>query len=244
MHRPSRTKSLEPAPTPFGGHGRASPGYPDHVARPCPSIGVAGTSPAMTRYFCARASKISPRRPRPIRMLSFARVKKRKHREDHMTLQHQAPSLGRVALVSTLLIGVSHAALAAETTYQRLLNARAEPQNWLMRMGGYDNWNYSPSTGSTRATSPTSRSSSWRRSAIPAGRAKAISISRRWSRTASCTSATSISNTGSSTSATRSRRSCGNTMPRCRAAARACTASRCSATTSISTPAATARTRG
>ena len=61
-----------------------------------------------------------------------------------MTLQHQAPSLGRVALISTLLIGVSHAALAAETTYQRLLNARAEPQNWLMRMGGYDNWNYSP----------------------------------------------------------------------------------------------------
>ncbi len=60
-----------------------------------------------------------------------------------MTLLHQAPCLGRVALVSTLLIGVSHAALAAETTYQRLLNARAEPQNWLMRMGGYDNWNYS-----------------------------------------------------------------------------------------------------
>jgi alcohol dehydrogenase (cytochrome c) len=61
-----------------------------------------------------------------------------------MTLQHQAPSLGRVALVSTLLIGVSHTALAAETTYQRLLNARAEPQNWLMRTGSYDNWNYSP----------------------------------------------------------------------------------------------------
>jgi alcohol dehydrogenase (cytochrome c) len=62
-----------------------------------------------------------------------------------MTVQHhQSPSLGRVALVSTLLIGVGHAALAAETTYQRLLNARAEPQNWLMRTGSYDNWNYSP----------------------------------------------------------------------------------------------------
>jgi alcohol dehydrogenase (cytochrome c) len=55
--------------------------------------------------------------------------------------QHQP--LGRVALLATLLIGVSHAALAAETTYQRLLNAHAEPQNWLMRMGSYDNWNYS-----------------------------------------------------------------------------------------------------
>src|SRR5262249_36367071 len=34
-------------------------------------------------------------------------------------------------------------ASAAETTYQRLLNARAEPQNWLMRMGSYGNWNHS-----------------------------------------------------------------------------------------------------
>ena len=56
--------------------------------------------------------------------------------------QHSAP-FGRVALAATLLVGVSHAAFAAETTYQRLLNAHAEPQNWLMRMGSYDNWNYS-----------------------------------------------------------------------------------------------------
>jgi glucose dehydrogenase len=76
-------------------------------------------------------------------MLSFAGVKKPKHREDHMTVQHQSTHFGRAALVASLLIGVSHAALAAETTYQRLLNARAEPQNWLMRMGSYDNWNYS-----------------------------------------------------------------------------------------------------
>ena len=61
-----------------------------------------------------------------------------------MTVQHHRfPPLRRVALVASLLVGVSHAALAAETTYQRLLNARAEPQNWLMRMGSYDNWNYS-----------------------------------------------------------------------------------------------------
>jgi alcohol dehydrogenase (cytochrome c) len=60
-----------------------------------------------------------------------------------MTMQHQYTPFGRAALVASLLIGVSHAALAAETTYQRLLNARAEPQNWLMRMGSYDNWNYS-----------------------------------------------------------------------------------------------------
>jgi alcohol dehydrogenase (cytochrome c) len=61
-----------------------------------------------------------------------------------MTVQPRSTPLGRVALVSTLLVGVSHAALAVDTTYQRLLNARAEPQNWLMRMGSYDNWNYSP----------------------------------------------------------------------------------------------------
>jgi septal ring factor EnvC (AmiA/AmiB activator) len=29
-------------------HGRACPGHPDHMALPCPVIGVAGTSPAMT----------------------------------------------------------------------------------------------------------------------------------------------------------------------------------------------------
>jgi alcohol dehydrogenase (cytochrome c) len=60
-----------------------------------------------------------------------------------MTMQQHSAPLGRVALVATLLVGVSHAALAAETTYQRLLNARGEPQNWLMRMGSYDNWNHS-----------------------------------------------------------------------------------------------------
>src|ERR1700686_1199957 len=39
--------------------------------------------------------------------------------------------------------GFCFSAAAAETTYQRLLNASAEPQNWLMRMGNYSNWNYS-----------------------------------------------------------------------------------------------------
>jgi len=34
-------------------------------------------------------------------------------------------------------------ASAAEVTYQRLLNASSEPQNWLMRMGNYSNWNHS-----------------------------------------------------------------------------------------------------
>jgi glucose dehydrogenase len=32
---------------------------------------------------------------------------------------------------------------AAEVTYQRLINASSEPQNWLMRMGNYANWNHS-----------------------------------------------------------------------------------------------------
>jgi len=41
------------------------------------------------------------------------------------------------------LVGSSIPALAAEVTYERLLNASAEPQNWLMRMGNYSNWNHS-----------------------------------------------------------------------------------------------------
>src|SRR5450432_1741654 len=49
--------------------------------------------------------------------------------------------LAATALASSLVAGVP--ASAAEVTYQRLLNASAEPQNWLMRMGNYSNWNHS-----------------------------------------------------------------------------------------------------
>src|SRR5216683_3451020 len=50
--------------------------------------------------------------------------------------------LAGTALGSCLGLSVVPAA-AAEVTYQRLLNASAEPQNWLMRMGNYANWNNS-----------------------------------------------------------------------------------------------------
>jgi len=46
-------------------------------------------------------------------------------------------------LLASTALGFCFSAQAAETTYQRLLNASAEPQNWLMRMGNYSNWNYS-----------------------------------------------------------------------------------------------------
>ena len=46
-------------------------------------------------------------------------------------------------LLASTALGFCLSAQAAETTYQRLLNAPAEPQNWLMRMGNYSNWNYS-----------------------------------------------------------------------------------------------------
>ena len=45
--------------------------------------------------------------------------------------------------VASAVFALCCSASAAETTYQRLLNARAEPQNWLMRMGSYGNWNHS-----------------------------------------------------------------------------------------------------
>ena len=51
--------------------------------------------------------------------------------------------LGLAGLIAAPALGFSLAAPAAETTYQRLLNASAEPQNWLMRMGNYGNWNHS-----------------------------------------------------------------------------------------------------
>ena len=45
--------------------------------------------------------------------------------------------------VASAIVGLCVPASAAETTYQRLLNSSAEPQNWLMRMGNYGNWNNS-----------------------------------------------------------------------------------------------------
>jgi glucose dehydrogenase len=49
-------------------------------------------------------------------------------------------------LIAGAVLGHCHSAPAAETTYQRLLNSAAEPQNWLMRMGSYGNWNHSALT--------------------------------------------------------------------------------------------------
>src|SRR5882757_4534421 len=54
-----------------------------------------------------------------------------------------AERLGLAGLVAGTTLGFCFSAQAAETTYQRLLNASAEPQNWLMRMGNYSNWNHS-----------------------------------------------------------------------------------------------------
>src|SRR6202795_2671734 len=54
-----------------------------------------------------------------------------------------AERLGLASLLAGTALGFCLSAQAAETTYQRLLNASAEPQNWLMRMGNYSNWNYS-----------------------------------------------------------------------------------------------------
>jgi alcohol dehydrogenase (cytochrome c) len=54
-----------------------------------------------------------------------------------------AERLGLAGLVAGTTLGFCFSATAAETTYQRLLNAASEPQNWLMRMGNYSNWNYS-----------------------------------------------------------------------------------------------------
>ena len=71
--------------------------------------------------------------------------------------------LGLAALVSGAALGCCLSASAAETTYQQLLNASAAPQNWLMRMGNYSNWNHSALTQIDKVTSPISRSSSWPR---------------------------------------------------------------------------------
>jgi len=61
-----------------------------------------------------------------------------------MTIRGRASGrLGLAGLIAAVTLGHCLSASAAETTYQRLLNAPAEPQNWLMRMGSYGNWNHS-----------------------------------------------------------------------------------------------------
>jgi alcohol dehydrogenase (cytochrome c) len=61
-----------------------------------------------------------------------------------MTIRgHCAARLGLAGLVAGTTLGFCFSASAAETTYQGLLNASAAPQNWLMRMGSYSNWNNS-----------------------------------------------------------------------------------------------------
>ncbi len=50
----------------------------------------------------------------------------------------------RVALATTMLIGAP--ALAAEVTFERLVNADKEPQNWLMNHRTYDGQRFSPLT--------------------------------------------------------------------------------------------------
>src|SRR6516225_219506 len=55
----------------------------------------------------------------------------------------RARKVGLAGLLATTTLGFAGSAMAAETTYQRLLNSSSEPQNWLMRMGNYSNWNNS-----------------------------------------------------------------------------------------------------
>ena len=51
--------------------------------------------------------------------------------------------LGLAGLLVGTAFGFCVSVSAAETTYQGLLDSAATPQNWLMRMGNYANWNHS-----------------------------------------------------------------------------------------------------
>jgi len=79
-----------------------------------------------------------------IRRRTFARrsSKRRDVTELHLKRLGLAALLAATALGSCLGLSVVPGS-AAEVTYQRLLNASSEPQNWLMRMGNYSNWNHS-----------------------------------------------------------------------------------------------------
>jgi alcohol dehydrogenase (cytochrome c) len=60
-----------------------------------------------------------------------------------MTIRRSTIAVLLASVALSAFVGTATSAQAAEVTYQRLLNASSEPQNWLMRMGNYANWNHS-----------------------------------------------------------------------------------------------------
>jgi len=52
--------------------------------------------------------------------------------------------LGYLAVVVLTVVGFSELSFAQNVTYERLLHADDEPQNWLMSGGNYQAWRYSP----------------------------------------------------------------------------------------------------
>jgi alcohol dehydrogenase (cytochrome c) len=59
--------------------------------------------------------------------------------------------LGFSALVGSLALPIATLANAAEVTFERLVNADREPQNWLMNHRTYDAQRYSPVARITRS---------------------------------------------------------------------------------------------
>ena len=117
-----------------------------------------------------------------------------------MTIRGRASRrLGLAGLIAAATLGHCLSASAAETTYQRLLNAPAEPQNWLMRMGSYGNWNHSALTQIDKTNVANLKVKFMASLSDPNRPSKGNQYLPRWSKTAFCMWATSISNTGNST---------------------------------------------
>jgi glucose dehydrogenase len=152
--------------------------------------------------------------------------------------------LGFAVSVASAIFGLCGSASAAETTYQRLLNARAEPQNWLMRMGSYGNWNHSALTQIDKTNVANLKVKFMAALSDPNRPSKGNQYFTPLVEDGFMYVATSTSNTGNSTSGTNGQNWSGNSMRKCRVAGKACTASRCSATTCTSIPVGTAPTRG
>ncbi len=97
------------------------------------------------------------------------------------------------ALVSFGLATFATAAVAADVTQERLLNAANEPQNWLMVHRDYDNSRHSPLKDINRTNVKDLKPKFIvldRRHGRPAERCAARKKQPRWSTTASCMSPT------------------------------------------------------
>jgi hypothetical protein len=190
---------------------------------PQDQVDVVQTSPLEVLRQATEA--VRKARETPLPREAASEVGRARRREGPSEPREEPPSYveARQAVRQATLSGVVGSAppVVRDVTYERILNARSEPQNWLTYYGAYDGKRYSLLARSTKTTSSASL---LRLCSSPAARAftrvrrRTRSRPPRSSWTASCSSRVGMAFSGASTP--RRGRRCGNTSMRSRSMSR------------------------